>query len=190
MQLIDPPHDRKLGCRDRLGFVVQSAAAEPQQLRLPHQRQIVVPVDHRFALGRPALPSAPAKKSTSSVSSPILACNTFTSTADAASSPALPDPNIPATPSITCAFQAVIWFGCTSYCCASSASVFSPLMAASATLALNAGAWVRRARLVMVAPDLRHARRSQAEIPLINLSEFGQPPLSTSWATRSPVGPR
>src|ERR1700719_2214665 len=181
MQLIDPSHDRKLGCRDRLGCVVQSAAAEPRRPPLPHQRQILVPVDHRFALGRPALPSAPAKKSTSSVSSPILACNTFTSTAGAASSPALPDPNIPATPSITCAFQAVIWFGCTSYCWANSASVFSPLMAASATLALKAGACVRRTRLVMVAPDLRHPRRSQAEIPLIDLSEFGQPPLIGIW---------
>src|SRR3954454_3860661 len=50
-------------------------------------------------------------------------------------------------------------------------------MAASATLALNAGAWVRRARLVMVAPDPRHTRRSQAETPLIDLSEFGQPAL-------------
>jgi len=30
----------------------------------------------------------------------------------------------------------------------------------------------------MVAPDLRHPRRSQAEIPLIDLSEFGQPPLT------------
>jgi hypothetical protein len=30
----------------------------------------------------------------------------------------------------------------------------------------------------MVAPDLRHPRRSQAEIPLIDLSEFGQPPLN------------
>jgi len=30
----------------------------------------------------------------------------------------------------------------------------------------------------MVSPYLRHPRRSQAEIPLIDLSEFGQPPLS------------
>jgi hypothetical protein len=30
----------------------------------------------------------------------------------------------------------------------------------------------------MVAPDLRHSRRSQAGFPLIGLSEFGQPPLS------------
>src|SRR6476620_415225 len=51
-------------------------------------------------------------------------------------------------------------------------------MAASATLALKAGACVRRTRLVMVAPDPRHPRRSQAEIPLIDLPEFGQPPLS------------
>src|SRR5712671_1905399 len=177
MQLIDPPHDRKLSRRYRPWLVVEFAAAEPQQLRLPHQRQIVVPVDHRFALSRPALPSAPAKKSTSSVSSPILACNTFTSTTGAASSPALPDPNIPATPSVTCPFQVVIWLGCTSNCCASSASVFSPLMAASATLALKAGACVRRVRFVIVAPDPRQSRRSQAGFPLNELSEFGQPPL-------------
>src|ERR1700712_3787801 len=63
--------------------------------------------------------------------------------------------------------------GCTSYCCASSASVFSPLIAASATLALKDGAWVRRVRLVMFAPDPRHPRRSQAEIPPIGLPEFG-----------------
>src|SRR3954466_1512221 len=58
------------------------------------------------------------------------------------------------------------------------ASVFSPLMAARATFALKAGAWVRRIRLAIVAPDLRHSHRSQAELPLIDLSEFSQPPLS------------
>jgi hypothetical protein len=42
---------------------------------------------------------------------------------------------------------------------------------------LNAAAWVRRVRLVILAPDPRHPRRSQAEIPLIGLSEFGRPPL-------------
>src|SRR5271157_503226 len=50
-------------------------------------------------------------------------------------------------------------------------------MAANATFALKPGLCVRRTRLVMVAPDTRHSRRSQAEIPLIDLSEFGQPPL-------------
>jgi hypothetical protein len=29
----------------------------------------------------------------------------------------------------------------------------------------------------MVAPDPRHPRRSQAEFPLIDLSDFGRPPL-------------
>src|SRR5260370_4083363 len=43
--------------------------------------QIVRGLDHRFALSKPALPSAPSKKSFSSVSSPILACSDFTSTA-------------------------------------------------------------------------------------------------------------
>jgi REP element-mobilizing transposase RayT len=45
---------------------------------------------------------------------------------------------------------------------------------------LNAGAWVRRDRLVIVSPVPRHTRRSQAETPLIELSEFGRPPLF--WA--------
>jgi threonine/homoserine efflux transporter RhtA len=43
-------------------------------------------------------------------------------------------------------------------------------------LALKAGAWLRRVRFVIVSPDLRHNRRFQAEIPLIPVSEFGQPP--------------
>ena len=34
-----------------------------------------------------------------------------------ASLPTAPDPNSPVKPSIACAFQAVIWFGCTSYSC-------------------------------------------------------------------------
>src|SRR3954447_15356741 len=55
-------------------------------------------------------------------------------------------------------------------------------MAARATFALKAGLCVRRARLAIVAPDLRHSRRSQADFPLIGLSEFGQPPLSEALA--------
>src|SRR5690242_14747215 len=178
VQLVNPPHDHKLGRRHRLRLVVHAAAAQPQQLRLPHQRQLVSAVDHRFAISSPALPSAADKKSFSSVSSPILACNVFTSTAGAAA-PAAEAPNTSAAPPTSCAFHAVIWFACTSNCCANSASVFSPLMAANATFALNAGLCVRRVRFVMLAPDPRHHRRLQADFPLIALSEFGQPPLST-----------
>src|SRR6185437_9607613 len=137
----------------------------------------MAPVDHRLALSRPALPSAPDKKSFSRVSSPILACSVLTSMAGGGAEADPPEPNRPEAASTRWAFQAVIWFGCTSYCCANSASVFSPLIAASATLALKAGAWVRRVRFLMLAPDPRHPRRSQAENPLIGLSDFGRPPL-------------
>src|SRR4051812_47660901 len=149
----------------------------------------MAPGDHRLALRRPALLSAPDKKSFSSVSSPILACSVLTSIAGGGADAEVVEPNRPEADSTTCAFQAVIWFGCTSYCCANSASVFSPLIAASATLALKAGAWVRRVRLVMFAPDPRQLRRSQAEIPLIGLSEFGRPPLSFSATTVSCMQP-
>src|SRR5580704_11248219 len=62
---------------------------------------------------------------------------------------ALPASNTSATRSCNCFFQSVIWFGCTSNCWASSASVLSPLSAASATFALNVGECVRRLRFVI-----------------------------------------
>src|SRR4051794_4898958 len=65
------------------------------------------------------------------------------------------DPNTPAAPSRSWAFQVVIWLGWTSKCWANSASVFSPRRAARATFALNAGRWFRRCRLLIVAPDPR-----------------------------------
>jgi len=46
----------------------------------------------------------------------------------------------------------------------------------------------RRVRFVIVSPDLRHNRRRQAEIPLIQVFEFGQPPLSVLAITRAEVG--
>src|SRR4030088_3241910 len=65
-----------------------------------------------------------------------------------------------------------------SNCSASWASVFSPLMAASATFALKAGVWFRRARLLIVSPDSRvNLARRQAETPLIALFRFLRPAL-------------
>ena len=84
MQPVETPHDRKVGLRHRPRQVVDAAAADAQNLRLLADRQIVLTVDHRFALSNPALVSAPSKKSFSSVSSPILACSDFTSTAGCA----------------------------------------------------------------------------------------------------------
>src|SRR4051795_11747497 len=53
VQLVNPPHDRPLGRRHRPRLVVHAAAAQPQQLRLPPQRQRLSAVDHRFALTPP-----------------------------------------------------------------------------------------------------------------------------------------
>lgn len=44
----------------------------------------------------------------------------------------------------------MIWFGWMSYCCASSADVRSPFIAANSTCALNAGEWFRRFLLAML----------------------------------------
>src|SRR5258708_8855177 len=81
MQSVETPHDREIDVRHRARQVIDAAPADVQSLCLPGDRQLVLTVDHRFALSNPALVSAPSKKSFSSVSSPILACSDFTSIA-------------------------------------------------------------------------------------------------------------
>jgi hypothetical protein len=61
MQFVYRSHQRQILRRDRPG-VIHAAPADPENLRLTAHRQVIVPVDHRFALGMPALPSAPSKK--------------------------------------------------------------------------------------------------------------------------------
>jgi hypothetical protein len=73
MQFVDPPHDVQVFGRDRTRFVIERASADVQNLRLAGNRELVRSVDHRFALSKPALVSAPSKKSFSSESSPIFA---------------------------------------------------------------------------------------------------------------------
>src|SRR6266478_3832534 len=107
MQPVETPHDLEVGGRYRARQVIDAAPADPQNLSLPGDRQIVLTVDHRFALSNPALVSAPSKKSFSSVNSPILACSDFTSTAGAADGPP-PGPKTPEAPPSNWAFQAVI----------------------------------------------------------------------------------
>lgn len=119
MQLVDPTHDRQVGRRHRPGLV-EAAPAQVQDLCLPPQRQVVRTVDHRLALSMPALLSAHSKKSFSSASSSILACSVFTSPA----APLTARTRLPPPPAT--ATQSVIWFGCTSNCCASSPNVLSP----------------------------------------------------------------
>jgi len=72
MQLIEPTHDCQICHRDRTRLVVNAAPADAQKIRLPSNRQLMRGIDHRFALGRPALSSAPDKKSFSSAKLPDL----------------------------------------------------------------------------------------------------------------------
>src|SRR3954465_7069137 len=99
MQLVHSAHDGQIGCGHRSGQVVDAAAADPKCLGLLCERKNMGAVDQRCALSRPALLSAPDKKSLVSVSSPILACNVFTSTAGVAGSDLGSEPNTPAAPS-------------------------------------------------------------------------------------------
>jgi uncharacterized protein YjiS (DUF1127 family) len=63
VQLVDAAHDGQIGIRNRPGQVADAAPTDTQNLRLPGNRQFVRAVDHRLALSRPALLSAPDKKS-------------------------------------------------------------------------------------------------------------------------------
>src|SRR4030081_2549537 len=110
MQLVEPPHQRKVASRHRSRQIVNAATADAQNFRLLGDRQIVVTVDHRFALSNPALVSAPSKKSFSSVSSPSFACSDFASTVGVTGA-VLPDPNTSAAPPSSCAFHVVTWLG-------------------------------------------------------------------------------
>jgi hypothetical protein len=107
MQPVETPHDREIGVRHRARQVIDAAPADPQNLSLLGDRQIVLTVDHRFALSNPALVSAPSKKSFSSVNSPILACSDFTSIAGAVGA-MRPEPKTSEAPPSNWAFQAVI----------------------------------------------------------------------------------
>src|SRR6056297_502794 len=154
VQLVDPVHQLQIGIRNRARLVVDAAPADPQHDRLAADAQLRGGIDHFLALGnRPALPSAPDKKSFSSVSSPIFACRVFTSITGSGSA-FKPSPNTPVAPSSSWSRHCLIWFGWTSKSCASSIRVFSPLIAATATFALNAGLWFRRGRLAMVFSSL------------------------------------
>jgi hypothetical protein len=79
VQLVDPVFQlqsvsRQIRVRHRARLATDAAPAEPKHLGLTADTWLRYAVDHLLALGsRPALPSAPDKKSFSSVSPPILA---------------------------------------------------------------------------------------------------------------------
>src|ERR1035437_7700480 len=74
-------------------------------------------------------------------------------------------------------FQAAIWVGCSSYLVASSATVWWPLIASSATLALNSAE--NRLRVLMVDRPLRR------QIHLNRLSQEVGPPLTPKRSRRA-----
>src|SRR5215211_3070782 len=109
------------------------------------------------------------KKSRSTTSWPILACS-FVSSASRLCSRALPfSSKTLASFSTASRFQAAIWVGCSSCLVASSATVSWPLIASSATFALNSAE--NRLRVLMVDYPL-HSR-----IHLNRLSQETGPPL-------------
>jgi hypothetical protein len=73
VQLVDPAHERQICGTDRAWRVVRTGSAYPDRLDLPGTRQGVGTINHFFALSKPALPSAPDKKSLSSANWPIFA---------------------------------------------------------------------------------------------------------------------
>src|SRR4051812_13119835 len=76
-------------------------------------------------------------------------------------------------PSNSCFFQLWIWFGWTPKCIASSATVRSPLIAASATFALNAALCFCRVRFIFLLP--RYPRFLGAGLHVSYLSHFRGP---------------
>src|SRR5450759_5236933 len=69
MQPVETAHNLQVGRRHRTWEVVDTATADAQYFRLLCDRQIVLTVDHRFALSNPALLSAPSKKLNSALRS-------------------------------------------------------------------------------------------------------------------------
>ena len=73
MQFVETPHQLQVLGRHRPRLVIDRAPRKAEHPGLPFDREGVAAIDHRFALSRPALLSAPSKKSLARVSSPILA---------------------------------------------------------------------------------------------------------------------
>lgn len=73
MKLVHPAHQGQLRRRYRRRLVVRGGPGQLQKLALSHDGYGVSSVDHRFALSKPALMSAPSNKSFSRASWPSLA---------------------------------------------------------------------------------------------------------------------
>src|SRR4029079_12327755 len=159
--LVDETHQKQVLSAVWRGFAVERRAADRYQLALAHDREPwMTGVDHRLPPIQAQRSKAFDKKSRSTTSWPILACS-FVSSASRFCSRALPfSSKTLANFSIASRFQAAIWVGCSSCLVASSATVSWPLIASSATLALNSAE--NRLRVLMVDRPLhRRIHRSR-----------------------------
>src|ERR1019366_56128 len=160
VQLVEPTHQHQIPIRYRTRFVVHARPAQIQQLRLVLHRHLSAPIDHRLPLRPGNFPSAPDKKSRSTVSSPIFSCSSRIRSR--------PSPFVAVRPKVSakCSsawfFQLVTWFAWTSWCAAISAIVFSPRIASKATRALNAAEWFRLGFLTDSAPPVVSPRGSKS----------------------------
>ena len=177
IKLVDAALDRQRRHRQRARLAIDAAPSDVQYLRLVREGKRMRPVDHRYALRRPALPSAPDKKSFSSASSPIFAWRTFKSTGAAPSAFAAFPPETTAAPSSNCPFQFVIRFAWTSR--------LSKLAQRLLALDPRQGHLRLEGRSVVPSPPSCHDRpwysattgQCQEEYPLIGPSRFTGPPL-------------
>ena len=70
MQPVETTHHLQVACRHRARQIIDTAAADAQDLRLFADRKSVFAVDHRLALSKPALLSAPSKKLVTALRAP------------------------------------------------------------------------------------------------------------------------
>jgi hypothetical protein len=108
MQLVDPTHQGQRPVGDRPRVRVGRRPRQPKELTLPDDRQEMRAIAHGFALRKPALPSAPAKKMFSSARCPIFACSILRS---GVSVGVFVPPNTSAAPTSNCCFHSVICVG-------------------------------------------------------------------------------
>src|SRR5690242_9560942 len=167
-------HKRKILRVDLGRIAIHRRARQRQHPTLPgYWQRRVHALDHRAPFRPAQLPSFRAKKSFSTFNWPICRYRRSTCASLVAPSAGTPPSKTLTAPSNSCFFQLWIWFGWTPKCTASSATVRSPLIAASATFALNAALCFCRVRFIFLLP--RYPRFLGAGLHLSYLSHFRGP---------------
>src|SRR2546422_1758061 len=168
--LVDETHENQILSALQRGLTIERGARDRHQLALAHDREPwTTGVDHRLPPIQAQRSKAFDKKSRSTTSWPILACSRAISPSRLFSRSGPFSSKTWASFSTASRFQAAICVGCSSYLIASSATVWWPWIASSATLALNSPE--NRLRVLMV------DRPSHRRIHLSRLSQEVGPPL-------------